>query len=384
MNVDCLLKIFRLMSLSDLAKVADVCILFREVAMLAFQCDWKNETIRLSNKSKEDKLDATSIIRNFGDQLQKVNIVFDVHGNDKFFNMIIENCGTQLSEVNVSSTCFNIETNKVLSKANICRFNAKFTNVKCLRFNNNTDDITEPECIEQTFSAMDQLHISGYPFKNENIERFVQSNPQIRILSLFHCNKVDEAKSLLETIDQQLPQLEELGLWIHGHTAAPAAQIESRLLKNLRRLTLHNYGYAGNLQSLSISSDKLETMQLEVTHCDDALIDFICQYTQLRQLTITMYQDSEFDCKYLKELGKHLPQLAAIEISGFWKNLDPSDISAYMDASKQMVRFTITDERRKNLMEDMAIIHAKLINAAVWTTIHNKSSPRQVTFNKCK
>lgn len=127
-NIDCLLEIFRMLSLADLTTVTGVCRKFRDLAVDAFKYEWENKTIRLSNNSRSSKLLTTGILRNFGSQLRTVQIVFDKHGNDKFFKLIIDKCGSQLKQVDFSSTCFNVEIERVLSKENIKRFNEKFVN----------------------------------------------------------------------------------------------------------------------------------------------------------------------------------------------------------------------------------------------------------------
>lgn len=376
LNVDCLLKIFRLLSLADMARVPQVCQVFRYVAVEAFKCEWKSKTVRLGNNSKESKLESTSILRNYGNHLQKVNIVFDKHDNDIFFNMIIAKCSSKLTQVDFSSTCFNVHLEIILSKENVRRFNAKFGNMRRLRFQNNTDDITDPECIEQHFPALEELSLFGYPFHNGNVQQFVKANPQIRSLSLFHCNNVLDARNLMEMIDQQLPQLHELGLWIHGH--ADEIEYQPLFLKNLKRLKVHNYGKAANLQHLSISNEKVQEMELELGYCDEILIDFICQYKELNTLALRMYSDSLFDCNFLKQLSKHLPKLTEIEIRGFWKNLNHNDIVDFVHGSEQLVKFVLADAQRKDILEDMNKIQEKL-HLTQWTVAYN-SMPRQLTF----
>lgn len=380
LNVDCLLKVFRFLSVADMARTSEVCLLFQYVAGETFKYEWKNKTVLLSNNSKTSKLESTSILRNFGSQLQKVRLAFDQHDNDIFFNMIIAKCSSQLTEVGFASTCLNVQLGKVISKENIRRFNEKFGNIKRLRFENNIDDITEPECIERHFPALDELSLFGYPFENRNVKHFVKLNPQVRSLSTFYCNNFQDARNLLEMIDQQLPKLEELGLWMHGH--ADEIEYQPIFLKSLRLLKVHNYGKAANLQHLSISSERVQEMELELGACDEILIDFVCQYKQLNKLAIRMYSDSQFDCKFLKKLSKHLPKMAEIEIRGFWKNLNHTDIANYVHESKQLVKFVLGDSQRKDILKDMNNIQEKL-DSTQWNVVYN-SLPRQLHFVRVK
>lgn len=380
LNMDCLLKIVRFLCLSDLAKVSEVCQLFQYLAVETFKYEWKNTTVRLSNDSNISKLESTAILRNFGSQLQNVSIVFDIQGNDKFLNMIIDKCSPQLTQVDFSSTCFDVELKTVLSKENISRLNAKFVNLKRLRFKDNIEDITESECIEQHFPALEELSLIGYPFGNGNVQRFVEFNPQVKSLSFFHSNRVQAARSLIQIIDQRLPQLEKLGLWIDGHAAAN--DYRPRFLKNLKRLKVHDYEEATNIQHLSISSKRVEEMELELRFCSETLIDLICQYKELDKLSIRIFRDSPFDCKFLQKLNKHLPKLAEVSISGSWKNLDHNAIVRFVHGSKQLVKFIITDAQNKDILEDMNKIQ-KNLDSAQWTVAY-KSSPRQLNFIRVK
>lgn len=376
LNVDCILKIFRFLSLADVVLVSEVCQLFQDLAIQTFKSEWKTKIIRLSNESKCSKLESTAILRNFGSQLQKVLIVFHKHRNDTFFNMIIDKCSSQLTQVVFSSTCVNVEPEKILNKNNMLRFNAKFVNLTSLRFGNNTDDLTEPKCIEQPFPALQELSLFGYPFKNRNIQHFVKSNLQIKSLSALHCNNVTDAKKLIRFIDQQLPFLEMLGLWIHGY--ADEIGHQPRFLKSLKRLHIHNYGNAANLQHLSISGESVEEMELELGSCDDIYIDFVCQYKNLSKLRIGLYPDSLFDCKFLRKLSTHLPKLSVIEIGGFCKNFNHTDIAHFVNGLKKLLKFTIRGVQSADIFDDLSKIQKKL-HSAQWNVVYN-SSQRQLNL----
>ncbi|XP_037049513.1 uncharacterized protein LOC119083821 [Bradysia coprophila] len=381
LNVDCLLNIFRMLSLPDLASVTGVCRNFRDIAAEAFKYEWKNKTIRLSNKDSNSKLESTAILRNFGNQLQNVQIVFDKQRNDTFFKLIIDKCSSQLKQVDLSSTCFNVHLERVLSKENIQRFNDKFVNLKALRFENNIDDIIEPECIEQQFPALEELSLSGYPFVNQNVLQFIIVNPQIKSLSSFHCNTLQDGVDMIRMIDQHLPRLERLGLWVHGR--ADMIEYQPRFLKALKHLKIHSYGSTANLHHLSISNERVEEMELELGSCDENVIDFICQYKELTKLAIRLYSDSPFDCKFLSELKKHLPKLTEIEICGFWRDLNHTDIVHFVHESKRLINFILRDGKRKDILDDMNQIRTKL-DSTHWSVNYNASAPRQLHFVRAK
>lgn len=247
-----------------------------------------------------------------------------------------------------------------------------------MRFENNVDDITEKECIEQHFPVLEELSLSGYPFVNQNIRRFVSSNPQIKSFSSFHCNNVHDAVGMIEVIDQHLPELEKLGLWMHGQT--DAIQFRPRFLKALRHLKIHNYGNSANLQYLSISNEGVEEMELELGSCDEIVIDFICQYKALTKLAIRMNSHSPLDYKFLSNLEKHLPKLTEIEIFGYWRDLDHTDIVQFVHGSQQLVSFLIHVWQRKDILEDLNEIREK-IDSALWT-VNCSGSTRQLHFTR--
>src|ERR1700704_4650675 len=104
LNDDCLLEIFRCLDIEDIAIASDTCQRFQEIGRAAFKYEWNGQIVWLITKTKENRLESTAILRNFGSQLQKIHIEFDAHWNDYFFEMVIERCcSSQLTELDVSS-----------------------------------------------------------------------------------------------------------------------------------------------------------------------------------------------------------------------------------------------------------------------------------------
>lgn len=312
LNDDCLLKINRMLPLSDLTKLSGVCQDFQHLAGEAFYYEWKNRTIRLSSKSKDERLESMAILRNFGTNLRKVQIVFDKYGNDTFFNAFIDKCSDEITEVEFSSTYFNFNQDRILNRDNIRRLNAKFKNLKALRFDSTTEGIVEPECIEQHFPALEELSLPGYAFEGREVGQFVKLNPQVKRLFSFHFNHIRDAIATVEMFDQQLPQLEQLGLCLHGQPGV--TQSRPRFLRNLKSLTIRNMGLTANWQYLSIATDNLEEMDLELGNCDESSIDLICKCKKLAKLAIRVSGDSLFDFKWISKLKEQLPMLIEVEI----------------------------------------------------------------------
>ncbi|XP_037049506.1 uncharacterized protein LOC119083800 [Bradysia coprophila] len=378
LNVHCLLTIFCKLDLPDLTRASSVSHRFQDLAAEAFKYEWKNQLIRVSNISQDMKLEATAVLRNFGNRLEKVEIAFDKHGNDKFFKMFVDKCGSQLTKLNFSCSCLNVNLEKILNKENIRRCNEKFVNLKMMRFGDNIEHITQPECIEQHFPALEELNLNGSPFENQNIFQFVSYNPQIKNLSSFHYNNILDAADMIEVIDQQVPQLEVLGLWIHGQT--DDSEYQPRFLKALKCLMIQNHGTTANLQRLSISTERLVEMELALSLCDKNSIDFICQHKELTKLTIYIYTDNLFVSKYLAQLKKHLPKLTQIEIFGFWSDLNHTDIVLFVHGCQQLVKFILRDNTRLNILEDVVQLHKKL-ESTQWT-VRYIPSKRQLQFDQ--
>lgn len=354
LNADCLLKIFRYLDVENMAIASDACQRFRESASEAFKYEWKGKTVWLSNQTREHRLESTAILRNFGSQLQKIHIVFGETRNLEFLNMIIEKCSrSELTEVDVSG--------QILSKANVCRLKNKFTNLRSLGFEittRQTDDSVELECIEQHFSNLDQLRLFGNPLKNLNVQQIMSLNPQVKSLSLLYRNHVENATNLLEWIDQYVPQLEQLEL--HGMSGSvDNIGYQPKFLKNLKRLKFFDFGCAMNMRHLSISNEKVEELELEEGTCDEHVVDFICQYKEVKKLAIR-YVDYQLDYKHLLKLGKHLPKLTELEISSSCSNLNHQAIIDLVLGSKQLVKLVIQDIKRKDVLADLMDLKGKL------------------------
>lgn len=317
LNVDCLLKIFRLLNVSDLARASHVCHKFMDVAVDAFQYEWKNEAIRLSNNSKQSKLESTAILRYFGCHLRKVQVVFDEFGNDKLLNLIIDRCSSHLTEMDFDNACYrdpDPREGKILSKVNLSRINAKFVNLKALRLKDNINQITERKCIEQHFPALEELSLFGLPFFSRNVARFVKLNPQVKRLFTYHYNgTADAAVSLIKFIDQQLPQLEGLGLDVQ-FIKFRTGDRQPRLLQGLRQLRIHSWFNATTMQHLPISNERVQELVVRIGSCSDAVVDFVCQHKELTKLTIHLRIDSKFDRRHLSQLKKRLPKLNDVTI----------------------------------------------------------------------
>lgn len=358
LNGDCLLKIFRHMDVEDVAIASDVCQRFQDLAKEAFKYEWKGKLVWLSNETRESALESSAILHNFGSQLQKVQIVFGERRNDAFFNRIVEKCcSSQLTEVDVCG--------EILSKENVCRLKNKFTNLRSLGFEKTTHNFADLECIVQHFPTSEQIRLFGHPFENRHVQQIMHLNPQLKSLSLLYRNDAENVRQMIESIDQYLPQLEELALeWMTGDDA-DFIGYKPMFLKNLKSLKFMNFGRGMNMQHLSISNEKVEELQLEEGTCDESVVDFICQYKEVKKLAIR-YVDYPLDYKHLLKLSNDLPKLAEFEISSSCRNVHHEDIVHFISGSQQLVKFVIKDDKRKDIWEDMKDLQRQL-NSSKWS-----------------
>lgn len=358
LNDDCLIKIFRYLSVADIAKVSEVCKLFKDLALTAFKTEWKEKVVNILNSSKELRIESMRIIREYCSILKKIHIGFgDNKYNEIFFDVIFEKCTLNLIEIEFSGPGYLCYVDKILNKRNMCRINKKFKYLRSLKFDCSTKYIVERQCIEQKFSYLEQLSLSD-PFKNRNIETFVNLNPQLKRLSAFHSTEVKNARELVRLIDQNLPFLEHLGLWIGGFM--DEMEYKPLFLKNLRRLHISNYGKANNLPYLSISNEKVEEMEFLLSSCDYRLFDFICQYKEVKKLSLRSYISNAFNYRHLLKLSKNLPKLTEIEINGLYKSLSNAEIVRFVLDTKMLRKFVIIDYKRANIVEDMTDIQLRL------------------------
>lgn len=384
LNADCLHTIFRLLDLEDLVMASDACSRFRESASETFKYDWKRERIELSNQCRDDQLEATAILRNFGSQLQKVFIHFGERKNLEFINMFMEKCnGSQLTELNLSGT--------TLSTADVCRLKNKFTNLKSLGFEitmEQTPDSIEMECVEQHFPTLDQLRLFGHPLLNRNFERIISLNPQLKSLCLLYWSDVWSRGELLQLIDYYLPQLEELELqgmeFIGMDDDRPDTDVfKPTFLRNLKRLTLKFFLNGKAMQHCSlISNEKVEELVLVMGYCDEDAVDFICQYKEVKKLTI-LEADYEFDYKLLLKLCQHLPKLTELEISisiCCVRVINQQDIIELLSGCKNLVKFAIENNKSEDTLADVNHLMGRL-DSSKWSVDCNPSE-KQTTFNK--
>lgn len=404
LNADCLLKIFRYFNVGGMAIVADVCRRFQEIATEAFKYECKEKWVTLTNGDTESRLESTAILRNFGHELKKIFVVFnetrddgffffrccdqldvayaenrssefienifsEVYGqqltevdeekrNDEFFDIIFDKCDSQqLTEVNIS--------NKILSRDSIYRLNNKFVNIKSLAFEKRPFDENHVESIEQALPTLEHLILYGHEFENSNVLQCLSLNRHLKRIALRYRNDLQNARNLLESMDETLPQLEQLELAIDAIDNAEFRQYRPKFFKNLKRLKIWNFECGIDMQYLSISNEKIEELELKNGRCDEGVVTFICFYKEIKKLTISdIYNHMNYN--ELLELNKHLPKLTEFEISSCSENCNHEAIARFVLGSEQLVKFVIKDEKIKDISVVMIDIQRKL-DSTKWT-----------------
>lgn len=204
LNDHCLEEIFLKLSVNDLARVTEVCKRFHIRAVAAFSRNFKNKKVWLSNDKRKHRSDAYRVLRAFGSRLQKVGLLFNDKHNDPFFNAIVQQSGSNLIEIDfictVSRWC-------ALDKDIFL----KFPKMESLTIEINAVD---SECIAQNIPTLKHASLST-TFSNFEIEKFIKLNPQLESLDLNRrrsFNRIKYNETFLQFIDENLPQLEHLGL----------------------------------------------------------------------------------------------------------------------------------------------------------------------------
>lgn len=347
LNSDCLLKIFRYFKVEEMAIASDACRRFRDVACEAFKYEWKTKKISLSDADQDSRIASMAILRNFGHQLQKIYIHFDGNWNEHIFEMVIEKCSSQqLTEVYVS--------HKIIERDNIDRFKNKFINLTGLGLENTQNDID----LYEQFPTLEKLTLFGKPFENEHVVQFISLHPQVKNLHLEYIKRLDSLRNLLESVDQHLPQLEQLELaWMPGD--AEDTDYQPKFFKNLKRLKFYNFGNEHLMHCLSISNEKVEQLEFKFGAYDSDVADFICRYKEVKKLSIHDI-DYPVDYKDLLKLNDHLPKLAEFEISSQRRNINHQAIVQFVLGSKQLVTLSIEDFELENILEVKKDLQRKL------------------------
>lgn len=347
LNSDCLLHILRCLKVDDLAVASDTCRQFRDIGREAFKFEWKNRMIHLSAITKDTRIASTAVLRNFGNQLQRILIYFGEKWNDYFFGMIIEKCsGVHLNEVQIS--------HKVIGQDNVNRFKNKFTTLKSLGLGSTSWADSDPD---EYFPTLEAVTFIDTPVEDQRDLQFIIMHPQLKRLSLEYTIRLHKAKSLFKLIDQHLPQLEELEV---GCLAGPTSDIKYRpeFFKNLKRLSFLN-GIAVEMRYLSISNEKVEELAVKSGTYNHEMADLICQYKEVKKLTI-QYVDYLSDYKDLLILNEHLPKLSELEITIHSRNLNHQEIAKFVLGSKQLMILTIEVYPLENILGFKNDLQSKL------------------------
>lgn len=267
-------------------------------------------------------------------------------------------------------------SHKFVGKDNIDCFKNKFTNLKSIGLGTTYWGDSD---FDEHFPTLEAITLFGTPFENQHAAQFVSLHPQLKRLSLEYTVRLNDARSLLEAIDQHVPQLEQLELaWLPG--VASETHYKPEFFKSLKRLSFWNFGRGCEMRSLSISNESVEELELRLGSYDDDVADFICHYKEVRKLSI---HDIDFplDYKDLLKLNKHLPKLAEFEISSQCRNHNHHELIKFVLDSKELVTLTIEDSKLENILIVTRYLQSKL-DEEKWAVDCCLSSNKLVIRNK--
>lgn len=242
MNIDCIEEIFEYLSIIDLLRVADTNKRFQKAASLVFSRKYafeyvsiKSDRIKLGWRNIDeirDFIDSFRLLRCFGQLISNIHIQLDdavnsVHGQfAELFRYVNEYCAQNLKElriVDVSRTVIIDNISKAFAKLesisfdgprlgeNLTNLNELLPQMRQLILKNNI--ILNPKCIEAHFPHLEKFeYLKEHDqlvnqFENENFEKFIRSNGQLKHLLLS-----DFDVELIRTMAENLHQLESLKL----------------------------------------------------------------------------------------------------------------------------------------------------------------------------
>lgn len=250
LNDDCLIKIFRYLSLNDLVRIVDYDDRFSVPARFVFSRRFGRKRLGIDKfwyqKSDTIKARTLRMLNHFGDLLTFISVSYSdlVEPNQALANAFITKCRPSLLRIELSGI-FEAEPHQLLGvfenveavsfiEGEWCvlmsQFNVTFPNAKSLHIRNiKMSDSQTTELLRQSYPSLEHFSLLERDGPYVDIHDLAAMNPQIRTLSLSNCGmrRVDWS-TLLQTFETRLPQLQtfemvELSYWTNYNWLASVA-----------------------------------------------------------------------------------------------------------------------------------------------------------------
>lgn len=365
LNDDCLLEIFKLLDLSDLCAVADVCSRFRQIAKKSFRCTReKSLNLRcdidsIDNSAKSCLLKVARVLRNLGEFINELNddrmsLCHNRNWNrmsrelyrSRIIKLVIRYCsgtitGLMLNDIEIANEL--VPAMQPLFRRlrkltlGLCRIGQEFLNKLPLWLPNlrefdfelfvaHSDLVARTQldfsCLHHRFENLMKLTLRNvHDVTNENIEAMLQSNPQLKAIRLYECEKVD--REILRAVAFNAPNVEFLLCDLDLDLDIADAGHFSRMA-NLKSLTLmFEWRCRQNVQHMAAAIHAMATANIQLEHLRllffdcrqfaDPLINSILELKNLKSLYLREVPEG-LNISHIHSLCKRLSGLQELRL----------------------------------------------------------------------
>lgn len=244
-NNNCLLEIFKKLSVSELADVASTCTRLKTVARDAFSRYHKSNRLKIDVQEIEYRRHQAAILRNFGDMITRMLVNFwvkDEEGNTFLFNLLAKYCTGDVERL-VLMNCKTLQPDKIVDETTL-------------------------------FRKVKELKLYRSPAINAS---FLSEAKQLTSFELPGLHARDRHPNKLHFLSNDYPKLQSLSLEV-AHSPMDQNQSESdighfiRRHPNLVELELH-----GGKYHFSLIGERHSLRRLSVQFCK-------CDYMPIAQL----------------------------------------------------------------------------------------------------
>lgn len=364
LNDDCLVEIFKFLTLPDLCNVADVCKIFRENAQRVFQS--RHTAVKTAEISKHgtDMLLAERLFRNFGVFIQELGLdgyclrSFSDHEN--LIHLAAMYCDPlTLRTLNLDRIFMDYDMRWILPNLRLflqlislelrsCRINANFGRFlsECRIPTIQASSMYDPtaEWMSHTFRHLRRLIIFDTWQSESSLNKFIKRNKHLLQLAI-HGSMF--SSKIFKTVTKHMPHLVEF--YCSG-TNVRDREIRKNVLKlaelkELRSLTLNCGTFS--VKHLIDEFVKVSTPLCELNICfGNVDMDLLEKLGNIKTpLTAVQFRRVNMKKVSLIDVAKKLPNLKELEID--IKGIVAQDVINMLPFAESLIKLTIASERLK-------------------------------------
>lgn len=378
LNNDCLHITFRYLNLLDLCAVADVCARFRENAEPYF-AKTEHKDINLNRIYDEDgMLGICKVLRNTGSLAESIKVQSSLTDqSEKFENGIVELLSRHCSDrTRILLKLFSVEDYRIEMLPSLIILQMRTTDSIRDEINDESEQFIQDFPRMLNFSALKgleelSLNVAHELLDNEDFEKALENNPQLKKIELIYCRFIDD--SILPLIAAHVPQIESLRFNPAGEGISFGINTMclSRL-NNLKTLIISCNGQpiSSTINEMAAANIQLEHLKIEEPYISeiDVFFDGISELKTLKSLKLFGINYG-MNFRHAIQIGENLVELTELQLSNsielnadnllqlirinkklqhFYYRKNPSD-NIYFDGNMQMEMMKIARERRKKI-----------------------------------